>query len=288
MKSDDRLFAIIFSTALLITVAVFLAVHGVSLIAQRSAPAIASEPPTAAAGELADQGSYQPSTGVVAAAHVEPPQASSPEDDPAAAAVGQEVLLDAVAAVAAGRLPSHLQTGLPSLPEVLVREDRDGRMVVAPGTQRRYDRLVGAITALDPEAAAAACHGLVRAAGSGQPNPDLADANFELQLRAAIDHLLAVRLPEVEPDMRSLGTRWGFADPEYEQLSEVQQHLLLMGGARACAVQARLLDLKRALDSADAVELEEDRLARQGSDSVPQPAALDQASSGLETVAPAS
>ncbi len=139
---------------------------------------------------------------------------------------GRPGLVAAAEAVLAARAPD---TALPSDTEVTVRVDRDGRLVVAAGTMRRYRPLVDELEGFET--------GVVEAAGQG----------CDGRLLAALDRLLAVEIPEVEPTMVRRGIRWGFADPAYEALDDAQRHLLLMGRDQHRRVRAKLLELRAAL-----------------------------------------
>jgi len=153
-------------------------------------------------------------------------------------------LAGALEAVASGVTPSVDGFDLPSMRDVLVRRDRDGLLVVAAGTQRRYGPVVEALASIDPEAAVqwfrreGAAFGQVAGAGSK------GDGSFELLLREAVEHVLVVDLPEEPVVLVSRGARWGFVDADIETLSPVQKHLLLMGRKDARRFQSSLRELQ--------------------------------------------
>jgi len=150
-------------------------------------------------------------------------------------------LIDAVKSLSDGTIPALGSVDAPPAPdEVLVCRDRDGRLVVAPGTQRRFDRIVEAFEAFDVEAFSASLDDL----GERWVEISPEGPGFREALSTAIDQLLDFEPPEVEPDMVSKGTHWGFADPEYENLSAAQQQLLLMGRRNARIVRARFEEIR--------------------------------------------
>jgi hypothetical protein len=158
-----------------------------------------------------------------------PARVTMPPTTPAAR-IDLDVLLDVLEelTVAGGTLPDPVDT--------LVRRDRDGRLVVAAGTQRRYSPLVEALNAVDPVA-------VVTELGRLEPSTTTAEhseGDLESRLHDTIAALLAFDLPDVEPTMVAHGPGWVFAEPEYEALSGAERHLLLMGRRQARAVRSKL------------------------------------------------
>jgi len=129
-------------------------------------------------------------------------------------------LAGALESVGSGVTPSVDGVDLPSMRDMLVRRDPDGLLVVAAGTQRRYRSVVGALATIDPEAAAEWCRRsgaeLDRVPGVGSMGEECA---FELLLRQAVEHVLAVDIPEEPVVLVSRGARWGFVDADLEALS---------------------------------------------------------------------
>lgn len=127
---------------------------------------------------------------------------------------------------------------LPVASEILVRRGHDGRMVIASGTHRRYKGLRQDIQDLDPSNIDSA---LLRLAGSSSSDEEF----FRTALTKTIDAVLAVDLPEIEPDMVAGVNAWQFADTEYRSLSTAQKHLLLMGRDNARAVRTKLIKIRQ-------------------------------------------
>jgi hypothetical protein len=158
-----------------------------------------------------------------------------------------------IESVAAGETPEIEGLELPGLAEVLVRRDPDGRLVVASGTHRRYGSIIAAVADLDNERLAAFIVYLDQLGA----DEDADEWMLLDRLRDAADHLLEVKIPEVEPDMSSMGTHWGFADVDYEKLSIAQKHLLLMGRDHARVLRRALLEIRGVLGAPDEVILPE-------------------------------
>ncbi|MEN8164460.1 MAG: DUF3014 domain-containing protein [Acidobacteriota bacterium] len=136
---------------------------------------------------------------------------------------------------------------LPAASEILVRRDRDGRMVVASGTRRRYESLRQDIQDLNPSDIDST---LLRLAGSSSTDAEF----FRAALIETIDSVLAIEIPDVEPDMVAGVNAWQFADTEYRSLSPAQQHLLLMGRDNARAVRAKMVEIRQHLGEPDGIE----------------------------------
>lgn len=222
MRSDDRFATVTVIAVLVATGAVFVAMNaGVSTgpvyeVRYEAVPTVVPiERPRPGTWDEADASPAVLREG----ATVPVPAVEEPVELPALLAASEGVLL--------ARAPVP---GLPSVNAVLVRADGDGRLVVAAGTSRRYRPLVSELEGF-------------RAA-------DLARAsagNRAATLLAAVDRLLAVEVPEFEPEMVRRGIRWGFADPSHEALDEAQRHLLLMGRSQHRRVRAKLLELRAGL-----------------------------------------
>jgi hypothetical protein len=261
MQREDRFITIAGACALLVTISAFLWVHrqaifraGPSFRAARSEQtsdrAVESIRPTpvSAATEHATRNvavnASQPENDVsaVVPASYGPDPVPGAERWPSDSATAR-LVFDAVRALTAGSTPALWDDAPPAPAEVQVCRDRDGRLVVAPGTHRRYDPVIQAIEDLDIEAFTASLDDLDAQWVEIMPGgPGLRQA-----LATAIDKLLDVDPPNVEPDMVSKGTHWGFADSDYEGLSEAQKHLLLMGLERARIVRTRLEEIRTSI-----------------------------------------
>ena len=263
MAHDDRFFTLVCCAALLITGSVFLWTHHGSIhfevasLAGSNAeiertPATPNPP---RASDAADAGSVFVHAAVDSPAAVpavfEPQIASgvarasfgNPNDpDP-------DQVLGVVEAIIQLQSPKLDGWGLPTQQDILVRTDRDGRLVVAAGTHRRYDRVREAITALDGPTVADACDAIERRLAMGVPGEGL----FRAKVVEVLDLLLAAEVPDVELDMVSRGTYWGFADPGLDDLSPAQKHMLMMGLDNQRIVRSRLQDIRQYLGGSPSV-----------------------------------
>jgi len=240
MDRSDLFWKIGIIAAAVLTTAAYLVVSppvptaSVAATAGRGAPSEASDLATPSPIEAATAPEAHPlpalaEPAVATVAPVVPPPQAATRDD-------LEVLVEVLEELTAadGTLPGPIDT--------LVRTDRDGRLVVAAGTQRRYRPLVEALAGVDPAAVANEL---------GRPDvstttADLARDDLEARLHATVDSLLAMELPAVEPTMVVDGPGWGFAEREYAGLPDAERHLLRMGRRQAREVQAKLEEIRRA------------------------------------------
>ena len=234
MKHDDRFSMIAGGAAFLATATVFALTHlGGSVSVDRN-PA---PEPTRERITVAEAPRLEPPAETVLADEVIAPEpdfvtavnrseAASGAD--AASVVPDSFTGPAIAVDEVLRLLALSGPDVPGTADVLVRRDRDGRMVIAAGTRRGYASLVDRFEALDPSRV----H--VPRALRGE-------------LTRAIDELIATPRVEVEPAMVSDGVAWTFADPELATLDRAQRQLLLMGRDNADVVRAKLEELRRGL-----------------------------------------
>lgn len=130
--------------------------------------------------------------------------------------------------------------------------DRDGAVVMAPESYRRYDAFAEAVGTVDVQAAARAYRGLhevLQAAyrALGYPGASLDEVTGKALRRlanapVADKELVLVAAPQ--------GAAWLFADPKLEELPAVEKHLLRMGPRNERVVQAKARELLKALGMA--------------------------------------
>lgn len=121
-----------------------------------------------------------------------------------------------------------------------------GRWFVDAASFRRYDLLADVVASLDPAAAA-------RLLGEIRPLLDQAygeigdpASDFDRTLARAVGNLLAVPIPDGEPELVRQGALWAYADRELEQRTAAEKHLLRLGPDNARRVQAKLRELAAA------------------------------------------
>lgn len=123
-------------------------------------------------------------------------------------------------------------------------------MIIAPASYRRYDGLATLVSSVDARAVADAYHiiqprldqayrGLGRSEGS-------VDAAVHVALQLLID------TPSISgpvPIVQGKGATYAFADDRLESLRPVQKQLVRMGPENAARVQARLREIKEAIET---------------------------------------
>lgn len=156
-----------------------------------------------------------------------------------------------VVEIAHGRSPTeHLRFMAPA--ERFEPATADGRMVIDPESYRRYDLLTEAFTSLDTEGAAEAYRRLEPLFERAYRELGLPERSFDETLRLAIDRMLEVEVPESELEVVPDGAVYGFADPEMQELTEAEKHLIRMGPENARRVQEKLRELSRVLEESGA------------------------------------
>ena len=73
-------------------------------------------------------------------------------------------------------------------------------------------------------------------------------ADFRDALSEAIDRVLEVEVPALSPELDEAVLSYRYADPDLEELSPAEKHLLRLGPERAARVQTKLQFLRAGLD----------------------------------------
>jgi hypothetical protein len=128
--------------------------------------------------------------------------------------------------------------------EVLKRKKH---LFTSPKSGARYDVIAKVMTGMDPEAVG-------KAYGEAKPYLDSAYAevgppgkSFDGVVRAAIATLTATPIPAQEPELKTKGLGYVYADPKLEGLNGAQKQLLRMGLRNARAMQDWLKKVETAL-----------------------------------------
>ena len=148
--------------------------------------------------------------------------------------------------VARGESPRpHLLTAAPDRPFSV--EEEDGELVIDPAAYRRFDTLVEAFTALEPEGTARLYERLEPLIQEAYRKQGYPQADFDPVLRRAIVQLLET--PVVEGPIRLVQEteRYEYADPRLEELSPAQKDLLRTGPENVRRIQEQLRQLAAAL-----------------------------------------
>jgi len=294
MERDDRLFAVIGScVAIGATVTVWLATSGPieapDAAVETSAPVVASTP----ASDMVD---WTAVTEPEIAPAVYRSDVVDDRDGLVRAATRRltghpEVLrwlmtddlsnriVEIVDSVADGRIPRDeaavVATGRP----FLVVAHSDG-FAVAPGTSRRFDLVVDALTSVDPSDAAALLAEIgpeLEAAWTERGGPGW----FEDRLRASVDHLLEVRVPDGPLEVERRARYYEWVDDDLRLASAAQKALLRTGARNARAIQAWLQDVRVEMEwpsTAGAVTLQVAQATPDDADDVLRRAELDESS----------
>lgn len=150
----------------------------------------------------------------------------------------------------AGQLPARFRSGLPRLGAAFAALPADGqlgRYQLDPAGYQRYRPWVAAFAAVDENAAIALyrrCKPLLQTAYAelGRNGQD-----FDKVLIAAMDRLLAVRLPSGPIDLLRPSVMYKYADPSLEQRTPLEKQLIRMGPDNAASLQNTLRRLRGAL-----------------------------------------
>ncbi len=113
---------------------------------------------------------------------------------------------------------------------------------------RRYDLLGDVITSLDPAGTAELFRQLEPLFQQAYEELGYPRRSFRDTLSKAIDHLLAAPVPEPDVALTRKILTYRYADPKLEGLSLAQRHLLRMGPNNVRRVQAKLRQLRAALN----------------------------------------
>ncbi|QSQ26194.1 DUF3014 domain-containing protein [Pyxidicoccus parkwayensis] len=121
------------------------------------------------------------------------------------------------------------------------------KTAIDPKSYARYDTVARVFGSLDAQAAGSAYRELKSLID--QAHREIAPPNqpFDRTFSQAIQHLLAVPVPDGAVQVQPKGALYAFASPELEGLSPAQKHLLRMGPENMRTIQAKLRELQSAL-----------------------------------------
>jgi hypothetical protein len=157
-----------------------------------------------------------------------------------------ERFVRAVDAVAGGYSPADEVEFLRPTRPFIVRED-GGRLVIAPGTYRRYDLVTDVFTSLDSD-------GVIELYRQFGPRLEAiyrevgwANDDFDTRLREAVDHLLEVTPTAGHIEVEQRAIVYAYAEDRFENLSGAQKQFLRMGPRNVGAIQGKLRGLRDAM-----------------------------------------
>jgi hypothetical protein len=127
--------------------------------------------------------------------------------------------------------------------------ERDGRTVIAPESFARYDAVARVVSSLDAQASARVYRTLKPLIDGAYKEISRPGQRFDQTLARSIQNLLDTPIPEGDLEVVDTpGVNYTYAAPELERLSAARKHLLRMGPTNARALQAKLRELRSALE----------------------------------------
>ena len=153
----------------------------------------------------------------------------------------------AVDAVAGGYSPADEVGFLQPTRPFIVREDDEGRLVIASGSFRRYDVVAEIFTSLDTDGAIELYRRFGPRLQDIYQEVGWANDDFDTRLREAVNHLLEVEAPDGQVEVERRAIVYAFAEDRFENLTGAQKHFLRMGPRNVAAIQAKLRELRDGL-----------------------------------------
>lgn len=153
----------------------------------------------------------------------------------------------AVIAVSAGESPVEHVGFLRPEERFRVRESGDS-LFVHPASYRRYDLATAIFVSLDTQGTTRAYRRLRPLFQEAYEELGFRRGSFDGTLALAIDHLLAVPVPEDPVAIERTDSLYVHRDPALEESTAAQKQLLLLGPENARRVQAKLRELAGALE----------------------------------------
>jgi hypothetical protein len=125
---------------------------------------------------------------------------------------------------------------------------KNGKIIPDPNGYIRYQPITMVLVSLDSEKIVKIYRQLAPVIQEAYQELGCPGTKFQQTLEAAIDILLKTPIPEGEILLEEKVTTYAFADPNLEALSDVQKHLLRMGPENVKKIQAKLREIKEALN----------------------------------------
>jgi hypothetical protein len=155
--------------------------------------------------------------------------------------------VEAVVDISRGSSPvPALEVLIPSEPFSVQRSG--DRLLLGPGSQRRYDLLADVLASVDADAAVEVYRRLLPLFREAYEELGYADEAFEEVLARAMGNLLAVEVPGRELEVREAVGRYVYVDRRIESLTPAAKHLIRMGPDNARRVQEKLREISEKLE----------------------------------------
>ncbi|QSQ15585.1 DUF3014 domain-containing protein [Myxococcus landrumensis] len=153
----------------------------------------------------------------------------------------------AVNNVAAGDSPRMVLGFLRPAEAFQVVEAKDKTLTIDPKSHARYDLVARVVDTFDAQVAGSMYRDLKPLIDQAHREIAPPGQAFDSTFSHAIQHLLAVPVPEGALEVRPHGGFYVYVSPELEGLSAAQKHLLRMGPQNIRLIQAKLRELQTAL-----------------------------------------
>jgi hypothetical protein len=124
---------------------------------------------------------------------------------------------------------------------------KQGRVVIAPESYRRYDRFADAIAAVDAQTAASVYRALRGSLGAAYRALGYPDRSFDRVTAKALSRLERAPVRDGPLEVVDEDGVYLFADRALEGAGDVEKHLLRMGPRNARLVQAKAKEIREAL-----------------------------------------
>ncbi|MFY2561935.1 DUF3014 domain-containing protein [Corallococcus terminator] len=153
----------------------------------------------------------------------------------------------AVNNVAEGASPRMVLGFMGPADKFQVVEGKGKAVTIDPRSHARYDLVARVIGTFDAQVAKSMYRDLKPLIDQAHGEIAPPGQTFDSTLSRAIQHLLAVPVPEGALEVQPQGALYVYASPELEGLSRAQKHLLRMGPQNIRVIQAKLREFNSAL-----------------------------------------
>jgi hypothetical protein len=150
--------------------------------------------------------------------------------------------------IAEGNSPAvHLRFLAPPLSKKFAVIRRQGKIIVDPGSYRRYDAVTSTLFSIRSETLAAHYRQLRPLLEEAYRELGKPGQTFQETLEQALDVLLKTPTPGGDVLLEEKVTTYAFADSRLEGLNPAQKHLLRMGPANIRIIREKLREIKEKL-----------------------------------------
>ncbi len=126
-------------------------------------------------------------------------------------------------------------------------QEREGELMIDPAGFQRYNIISAVFSSLDTQGTIELYRRMTPLFQEAYSDLGYPSADFHTTLLRALEELLAVPVVEKDIILEEKLKSYGMSDPELEELSQAQKHVLRMGPRNVRRIQAKLRDLKELL-----------------------------------------